>query len=185
VIAHIRKATQGETSLQNCHPFIRKAWGAEWVFAHNGDLKTFAPELDGSYVPAGNTDSELAFCFLMQSMVQAFGDEAPSINQVRHFLKKFSAEVASHGTFNFTLSNGDALYVHCSTKLHYVERQYPFASAALKDDKLAVDFATETTPEDRVAVIVTEPLTTNEVWTAFGAGELKVFVDGRALPEVH
>ena len=184
VIAHIRKATQGETSLQNCHPFIREAWGQEWVFAHNGDLKSFAPVLDGSYQPAGNTDSELAFCFLMQSLTQAFGEVAPSIEQVRQFLKQFSAEVASHGTFNFTLSNGAALYVHCSTKLHYVERQFPFTTAALSDENLAIDFSAVTTPQDRVAVIVTEPLTTNEQWTAFQTGELKVFVDGRVLPEL-
>jgi glutamine amidotransferase len=184
VIAHIRKATQGETSLQNCHPFIREAWGQEWVFAHNGDLKSFAPVLDGSYLPTGNTDSELAFCFLMQSLTKKFGVTAPGINQVRKFLKKFSAEVASHGTFNFTLSNGDALYVHCSTKLHYVERQYPFTTAALNDENVSIDFSKVTTPQDRVALIVTEPLTSNETWTAFQAGELKVFVDGRALPEL-
>ena len=33
-------------------------------------------------------------------------------------------------------------------------------------------------PGDRAAVIVTAPLTTNETWTAFQPGELKVFVDG-------
>ncbi|MEG0047260.1 MAG: class II glutamine amidotransferase, partial [Comamonas sp.] len=43
VIAHIRKATQGVVSLQNCHPFVRELWGHNWVFAHNGDLKNFAP----------------------------------------------------------------------------------------------------------------------------------------------
>ncbi|MDB5769499.1 MAG: putative glutamine amidotransferase, partial [Collimonas fungivorans] len=40
-----------------------------------------------------------------------------------------------------------------------------------------------TTPQDRVAVIVTEPLTTNEVWTKFGEGELIVFVDGQPVRE--
>jgi glutamine amidotransferase len=30
-----------------------------------------------------------------------------------------------------------------------------------------------------VAIIVTEPLTTNETWRAFTAGEMKVFVDGQ------
>ena len=33
-------------------------------------------------------------------------------------------------------------------------------------------------PEDRFVIIVTEPLTSNESWTAFAPGELKVFVDG-------
>ena len=37
VIAHIRKATQGVVSLENCHPFVRECWGRYWVFAHNGD----------------------------------------------------------------------------------------------------------------------------------------------------
>ena len=32
-----------------------------------------------------------------------------------------------------------------------------------------------------VAVIVTEPLTTNETWHAFAPGELRVFVEGTPL----
>ena len=74
-----------------------------------------------------------------------------------------------------------ALFAHCSTKLHYIERQHPFNTAALSDEDVSVDFSAVTTPRDRVAVIVTEPLTTNEQWTALQAGELKVFVDGRVL----
>jgi predicted glutamine amidotransferase len=46
-----------------------------------------------------------------------------------------------------------------------------------------VDFAQHTTPQDRVAVVVTAPLTVNEQWTAFQPGELKVFVDGQVVPE--
>ena len=34
---------------------------------------------------------------------------------------------------------------------------------------------------DRVAVVVTAPLTTNESWTAFKPGELKVFEGGALL----
>jgi predicted glutamine amidotransferase len=45
-----------------------------------------------------------------------------------------------------------------------------------------VDFAEHTTPSDQVAVVVTAPLTTNEQWTAFSPGELKVFVDGVLQP---
>ena len=47
VIAHIRKATQGRVALENCHPFVRELWGRYFVFAHNGDLKDFNPELNG------------------------------------------------------------------------------------------------------------------------------------------
>jgi glutamine amidotransferase len=181
VIAHIRKATQGQVALENCHPFVRELWGKYWVFAHNGDLKAFAPVLDGAFRPVGTTDSELAFCYLMQELRRRFGDQAPALEDLRAALAELSAGIAAFGTFNMTLSDGAALYVHCSTKLCYVVRQYPFVTACLSDEDLTIDFSEVTTPQDRVAVIVTEPLTTNEVWTDFHSGELKVFVDGAPL----
>ena len=51
--------------------------------------------------------------------------------------------------------------------------------ARLSDEDLSLDFATCTTPSDRVAVIATAPLTCNEQWTAFASGELLVFQDGQ------
>jgi glutamine amidotransferase len=77
------------------------------------------------------------------------------------------------------LSNGQALWAHASTHLWYVERRHPFLTAELSDEDLSIDFAKHTTPSDRVAVVVTAPLTTNEAWTAFAPQELAVFVDGR------
>ena len=181
VIAHIRKATQGQVALENCHPFVREMWGRYWVFAHNGDLKGFDPILDGPYRPVGNTDSERAFCFLLQQLRDRFGDVSPALPVLRAAIADLVAVIARHGTFNMMLSDGTALFAHCSTKLCYVVRKYPFASACLADEDLSVDFSQVTTPNDRVAIIVTTPLTTNETWTDFTPGELKVFVDG--LPQ--
>lgn len=181
VIAHIRKATHGRVALENCHPFVRELWGRYWVFAHNGDLKDFAPLLDGPYRPVGTTDSEHAFCYLLQQLRARFGDSLPEQAVLKAALQALVAEISAFGTFNLMLSDGAALYAHCSTNLHYVVRQYPFAEARLADDDLSVDFSEVTTPRDRVAIIVTEPLTNNETWTAFAPGELKVFVDGEPL----
>ncbi len=181
VIAHIRKATQGRVALENCHPFVRECWGRYWVFAHNGDLPGFAPPLDGPFRPVGTTDSEHAFCYLLQQLQRQFGNSLPERAQITAALKELVPEIAAFGTFNFLLSDGSALYAHCSTHLHYVVRQHPFTHARLADDELSVDFSELTTPNDRVAVIVTEPLTNNEAWHAFAAGELKVFVDGTAI----
>jgi glutamine amidotransferase len=181
VIAHIRKATQGQVALENCHPFVREMWGRYWVFAHNGDLKGFDPILDGPYRPVGNTDSEQAFCFLLQQLRERFGDTPPAMPVLRAAIADLVATIARYGTFNMMLSDGTALFAHCSTKLCYVVRQYPFAAACLADEDLSVDFSQVTTPNDRVAIIVTTPLTTNETWTEFAPGELKVFVDG--LPQ--
>jgi len=181
VIAHIRKATQGRIALENCHPFVRELWGRYWVFAHNGDLKAFAPPLDGAFHPVGTTDSEWAFCYLLQELRRRFGTLAPPMPELADALRTLCAEIAAHGTFNMMLSDGSALFAHCSTKLHYIVRQYPFAVASLSDQELSVDFSEVTTPNDRVAVIVTEPLTTNETWLSFAPGELKVFVEGAPL----
>ncbi len=177
VIAHIRKATQGAVNLQNCHPFTRELWGRYWVFAHNGDLKDFHPRLHGHYKPVGTTDSERAFCWILQELAKSHAS-VPSVDELTLTLRELAPRIAQHGTFNFLLSNGQALWAHASTHLHYIERRHPFQAATLADEDVSMDFSSCTTEQDRVAVIVTSPLTRNETWTAFAPGELMVFVDG-------
>jgi predicted glutamine amidotransferase len=143
-------------ALENCHPFVREMWGRYWVFAHNGDLKDFDPVLDGPFRPVGTTDSERAFCFLLQQLRERFGDQAPGLPALRAHWPTWSPIVARHGTFNMMLSDGTALFAHCSTKLCYVVRQYPFVTACLADEDLTVDFSEVTTRDDRVAIIVTD-----------------------------
>ena len=105
----------------------------------------------------------------------------PPVEELTRTLRELMPTLAKHGTFNMLLSNGAALWAHASTHLHYIVRQHPFTTAQLQDEDLAIDFAEHTTPNDRVAVIATQPLTTNEQWTAFCCGELRVFVDGQPL----
>ncbi len=178
IIAHIRKATQGRVALENTHPFVRELWGRYWVFAHNGHLTDYDPKLHAAFHPVGDTDSERAFCWLMQELSKNHA-RLPSIEHLTETLTELAATPARHGTFNFLLSNGEALWAHCSTKLHYVERAHPFPAAQLQDADVTVDFSAHTTSTDRVTVVVTEPLTRNEAWTALARGELAVFVDGR------
>ena len=177
VIAHIRKATVGHVALENCHPFVRELWGRYWVFAHNGDLRDFHPQLHGAFRPVGDTDSERAFCWLMQELAKAHAS-VPSIDELSHTLRELLPWPSRHGSFNVLLSNGQALWAHGTTKLHWLQREHPFRPATLADEDLSVDFAALTQPTDRVAVVATEPLTTGEAWHSFPSGELKVFFDG-------
>jgi glutamine amidotransferase len=62
-----------------------------------------------------------------------------------------------------------------------VVRQHPFGEVQLKDDDVTVDLSELNSPDDRLVIVVTEPLTTNEAWVAMEAGELQAFVDGRPL----
>ena len=181
VIAHIRKATQGKITLENSHPFMRELWGRQWIFAHNGDLHDFQPSLSGRFIPIGNTDSELAFCYLLDQLVEKFGYIEPSLEQIFSVFETVSPQIAEYGTFNFCLSNGQALFSYATTKLHWLVREYPFQPAQLIDLDVEVDFSEVTTAEDRVAVITTEPLTHNENWTSFQAGEMILFQAGRPI----
>lgn len=179
VIAHIRKATQGKINLENSHPFVRELWGRQWIFAHNGDLLQFHPELTGRFQPVGDTDSELAFCYVLDQLALKFGNDHPSLEDIFTVLQEIAPQIAEHGTFNFFLCNGQALFSYATTKLHWLIREYPFQYAKLIDIDVDIDFSTVTTSADRVAVITTEPLTDNETWQAYQAGEMILFKDGK------
>lgn len=75
VLAHLRKATNGELSIINTHPF---QYG-QWVFVHNGNIKGFAGIRDKlvNRVPPilrrfilGDTDSEVMFYLLLGHMAK-------------------------------------------------------------------------------------------------------------------
>lgn len=180
VIAHIRKATQGVVNLANVHPFARELWGQYWIFAHNGNLQDIHRRRSTFFQPVGETDSELAFCLLLDFLRQKH-ETKPEKSVLYQSLAEIVSDLRQYGVFNFMLSNGEFLAAHCSTRLHYLIRQAPFAQANLIDNDVSIDFASVTTPQDRVAVITTQPLTQNETWQAMRAGEFLIFEDG--LPQ--
>jgi predicted glutamine amidotransferase len=177
VIAHIRKATQGRVALENTHPFQRELWGRYWVAAHNGNLVDFNPRLHAAFRAVGDTDSERAFCWLMQELAKAHC-QVPSVAELTLTLRELLPYIHRHGTFNLLLSNGEALFAHASTNLHLLQRAHPFKPAQLLDADLRVDFAQHTSPTDRVALVATQPLTLNEPWEALAPGELVVLHGG-------
>jgi glutamine amidotransferase len=180
VIAHIRKATRGPVALANTHPFQRELWGRYWLFAHNGTLHRFDPPLAGHFRPAGDTDSERAFCVILDALKRRYPHRMPEAGRLYEALAEITCALAYGGTFNYLLSNGEQLFAHCSTDLCYVTRQAPFSVAHLVDQDVTVDFSELTTPEDRVSVIATQPLTDNEQWTRLEPGQLLMFEQGAA-----
>jgi predicted glutamine amidotransferase len=178
VVAHIRKATQGDAQrLENCHPFTRELWGRHWLFAHNGDLKDYAPELSGDYLPVGNTDSELAFCEMLQNLRALSPREPCSAERVFEALGAATQRIAGHGVFNYLLSNGQTMFAHCSTRLWYLVRQWPFSNAHLVDADLSMDFALHNATDDKFCFIATQPLTRNETWQQLEPGQL-LWIEG-------
>jgi len=181
VICHIRRANRGAVSLANTHPFTRELWGRSWSFAHNGQLRGIKKRPLAQFRPIGTTDSEHAFCWMLGRLRERW-QEAPSEKRLLAALAELCTELAGNGVFNMLLSDGRALYCHCSTNLVWLTRRSPFGHATLLDEDLAVDFATETTPSDIVTVVATRPLTRDEHWTVIPRRSLIGFRDG---VEIH
>lgn len=131
VLAHIRKATQGESSILNSHPF---QYGP-WVFAHNGNIENFEdikeeitnkiPSKFRKYI-LGNTDSETLFYYLISEMDKHFDLSSDKIDfnklasvlekTLMVFLKEFNITLHDCKNFDndksyltFILTNGKTM----------------------------------------------------------------------------
>jgi predicted glutamine amidotransferase len=180
-VAHVRKRTVGAACMENTHPFKRVLWGRDWIFAHNGTLPEVRARPLAEFTPVGDTDSEHAFCWMLSELRAAFpaGYPADRPEDLWRCVGELGGRLGADGTCNFLLADGHHLFARCATKLSYVIRQAPFGRATLRDADVRVDFTALTTPEDRVAVVATEPLTSDEAWIAGAPGTLWVFRDGQ------
>jgi glutamine amidotransferase len=178
-IAHVRKKTRGHVSLANTHPFVRELWGRSFVFAHNGTVRGARRHRLGRFRPIGQTDSEHAFCALLDGLDRAFPRYPRTPQDLWEAVAEIGAHIGKSGTFNFLLGDGTHLFARCATRLHHIVRKAPFKHATLADDDVRVDFAELTTPRDRVAVVATMPLTRDEVWVEGRPQHLWVFDGGR------
>lgn len=180
VIAHIRRATQGQNTLANTHPFVRELWGEYWVFAHNGQLTDFTPltsSASAQYQPVGTTDSEAAFCYLLNALKSRFADK-PSNDVLFSTLTELSRALGEYGMFNCLICNGDFQFCFATSLLHFITRKAPFGVAQRIDDEQVIDFSSVAKPNDVVTVIATTPLTDNEHWQQLAIGEAVAFSHG-------
>ncbi|MBE8168246.1 MAG: class II glutamine amidotransferase [Shewanella sp.] len=182
VISHIRQANSGGVSLENTHPFNRVLWGRNWTYAHNGQLTYYAKFSSNIFLPVGETDSELAFCWIVEQVAIKFGETEPSdMLPVYEYISELADTLRSHGVFNMIISDGINLMAYCSNNLCYITRRAPFGKAVLKDTDVTIDFYKETTPNDVVTVIATRPLTTNEQWNILSPGDWCLFRLGEVI----
>ncbi|WP_372524067.1 class II glutamine amidotransferase [Sulfuricaulis sp.] len=172
ILGHVRKANPPTAKiLENTHPFRRVCCGREWVFAHNGIIPdTIAlggPGATTLCALSGDTDSEHAFCVVLDRIATAFSSSAAvQGHEWLDALARAAEMLASHGRFNFLMSDGVHLIAYGHDRLH-----------SLADTRATfwLDAATET------AVIATEPLTEDSGWLAFEPGELRVYRAGRQI----
>ncbi len=189
VISHVRKATRGEVALRNCQPFVRELGGAWHSFAHNGDLAGIERDAylrAGAYRPVGETDSEQAFCALLERLRRLWLADGPPDVQVRlRVIETFAAELRGLGPANFLYCDGDALFAHADRR-HQVDgtirppglwrlSRHCAAGGELSATGLRIESHGAT---QDVALVASVPLT-NENWIALACGEILVAQDGQ------
>ncbi|WEM42886.1 class II glutamine amidotransferase [Photobacterium sp. DA100] len=181
VVSHIRQANRGGVSLENTHPFTRELWGQYWTFAHNGQLTGYEQLDTGRFKAVGDTDSEIAFCWLLNQLESQFPERPENMNELFDVMAECCDKLRALGVYNMLLSNGEYVLTYCTNNLHWITRRAPFGKASLIDEDVTIDFHQETTPNDVVTVIATQPLTNDESWHKMAVGEFNVFHFGEQV----
>lgn len=192
LISHVRHATEGGVCLANTQPFARELGGRIHIFAHNGQLNAIAQKLPDHYerfMPVGETDSEAAFCILLERLSKLWHDgEIPALRARRAEVERFASEIRTLGPANFLYSDGDALFAHghCRTQpggkiappgLWLLQRSCATDSDALVQDEVPDQGGQ---PSQELALIASVPLS-DEPWRAFGEGEIVIVRNGEVM----
>lgn len=112
---HVRRATLGGLTLVNTHPFVL----GNYSFSHNGTVIAYPRLLEpGVAKPAGETDSEAIFNYLMR-----YFDPADVAGSLRRGMSAVVARSAFSG-LNFLFSDGERLYAYrlAIFDLHWLAR---------------------------------------------------------------
>ncbi len=187
VVSHVRWASQGDISYVNTHPFVRKLWDKDWVFAHNGDVSGIIGEpgyqLEWCH-PVGETDSEYAFCYILEKLS---GLRNRGLESLAVRLWSLAEEIGRHGKFNFLFSNGEYLFAYMNRRgtLHYLSRHPSHQGPVrLLDEDYEARLEELKAPDEYAAIVATEPLT-DEGWSPMNSGTLHVFHNGDILLAVE
>ena len=194
VISHIRKATLGPVASRNCQPFVRELGGVWHCFAHNGNLPGIASDSRfraAEFRPVGETDSEQAFCALMDALRPLWlAGATPSLDSRKQVVAGFGAALRQLGPANFLYSDSDALFAHADRRHHSDDSIRPpglwrLARRCAAGGELAADglrIASDS-GEQEVFLVASVPLTT-ENWMPLAEGELLVARHGRLQDDV-
>ena len=120
LIAHIRRASIGALTVENCHPFARRDNGGRvWTLAHNGTVAEPDRRLESGWGrPFGQTDSERILLHLVNRINLAQRERGRTLDEGERFdlLAARIAELAKGNSFNLIFFDGEILYVHNNVK---------------------------------------------------------------------
>lgn len=187
-MAHIRHANVGKVSLPNTHPFSRELGGSMHTFAHNGFLanvgKNSAFTLQ-RFIPLGDTDSEWAFCVLLERLCSIWMAEPriPDLADRYRVVAAFARQARELGPANFIYCDGDTMFVHSDRRRQadgefrepglWLRQQYcPGGAEKISGGGLDIG-----SPKQQIVMAASVPLTDHD-WEPMQAGSLVALKDG-------
>lgn len=144
-LCHIRVAPAG-VEQEDTHPFLRSYGGRDWLFAHSGrlDLRQLLEFPLGDppqFEPVGRTDSEYAFCWLLEQFKERGARYLAEVTYPG--LHGLLTELNNLGVANFLLSDGQDLIAYrdarASRELYVVRRTPPHDQTHLASAYVDID----------------------------------------------
>jgi predicted glutamine amidotransferase len=177
LLAHVRKRTVGEITLENTHPFRQ----GRWVFAHNGTIQdidwvrghTSATRLEKL---RGQTDSEVLFAFLLSRLDRESAAHDGDVTAADAALVGALHDLVAHptlGSCTFLLSDGQKLYAHRSGRSLFLLERVPGDAVRVERESIETGALVETSwSPARHAVLVASEMITDEPWQPVDEGTL-------------
>jgi len=193
-LAHVRRATLGSRVLRNTQPFARELGGRMHLFAHNGMVHDIGRDprfATRRFRPIGDTDSEQAFCALLERIAPLWEDSVPTLDARLATIAEVAAELRALGPANFIYTDGDAVFVHAHRRmnaqgvieppgLHLLCRR----CSAKVDNTQLPGLSLEPDAQQQVALVASVPLSA-EGWEPLAEGQVVALRDGQVALRTH
>jgi len=118
LVAHIRNATRGAMTFENCHPFVlADVTGHTWVIAHNGTVLSDALVEPYRGDQQGDTDSERVALFLVDRINRTTARKGGSLDAIERFsvIDAAMVDLAPGNKLNLVVDDGELTYAHTNT----------------------------------------------------------------------
>jgi glutamine amidotransferase len=187
VMSHVRRAGSAEVALRNTQPFSRIVHGRRHLFCHNGNLSRFQASVPlRDSLPVGESDSEYAFCWLIDETRALWNEGTPSLQQRVAMIGPALATLAKYGSTNVLYCDSEYLYAFGNHRqqpdgltapapLYYLERHCECDADSLQESGLHIENG-----DQYIVLIASVPLS-DEPWQALTPGQLVVARQGRIV----
>lgn len=195
VLAHVRRATRGEKTVFNCHPFQH----GRWVFAHNGDITHFDSKREALLAEVspqlrrfilGDTDSEVLFFIFLTKLaliepsaaLRGLDAALSALRATVQVARELADDAETPSTLTLMATDGEVLVANQGGKSLFVSTYK--TRCADRDTCKSLSPACEApSPTGQVNhfVLSSEPLQGENVWVPLEAGEM-IGIDGGMRP---